>query len=28
LQFSFLRHGTSARPLRWIDQGDTEVRKT
>lgn len=27
LQFSFLRHETSARPLRWIDHGDTEVRR-
>jgi hypothetical protein len=27
LQFIFLRHETSAKPLRCIDHGDTEVRK-
>jgi hypothetical protein len=26
LQFVFLRHETSARPLQWIDHGDTEAR--
>jgi hypothetical protein len=27
LQFILLRHETSAKPLRCIEHGDTEVRK-